>query len=55
MPASRLLRAAAADCAGVTAIEYAFIASLVAIAATVLFVAIGGNLTAIFAEVSNGF
>lgn len=50
-----LLRAAAADDSGVTAIEYAFIASLIAIAATAVYVSIGSSLTAVFTDVANGF
>ncbi|HJU17209.1 MAG TPA: Flp family type IVb pilin [Stellaceae bacterium] len=48
-------RAAAADQSGVTAIEYAFIASLIAIAATSVYIAIGSALTGIFTDVANGF
>jgi Flp pilus assembly pilin Flp len=55
MPSLRLWRAAAADDAGVTVIEYAFIASLIAIAATSVYIAIGSSLTAIFTDVANGF
>ncbi len=50
-----VLRTAAADECGVTAIEYAFIASLIAIAAVSVYAAIGGTLTGIFANVANGF
>lgn len=49
------LRAAAADETGVTAIEYAFIASLIAIAATTGYIAIGHSLSAIFTDVNSGF
>jgi Flp pilus assembly pilin Flp len=55
MPPSRSWRAVAADNSGVTAIEYAFIASIIAIAAVSAYIAIGSNLTTIFTNVSNGF
>jgi Flp pilus assembly pilin Flp len=55
MRLSCLLRAAAVDDCGVTAIEYAFIASLIAIAATAAYAAIGSSLTAVFTDVANGF
>jgi Flp pilus assembly pilin Flp len=55
MPPLRSWYAAAADRAGVTAIEYALIASIVAIAATSAYIAIGNHLKTIFSNVANGF
>jgi Flp pilus assembly pilin Flp len=55
MPPSRLWRAVVADNSGVTAIEYAFIASMIAIAAVSVYIVIGSNLSTIFSNVSNGF
>lgn len=49
------LRATVADTRGVTTIEYALVASLIAIAATALYIAIGGQLTAIFTTVNKDF
>jgi len=47
--ANRMLR----DCAGVTAIEYGLIASLIAVALIAVFNAIGTNLTGIFTAISD--
>lgn len=55
MPGCQLLRVIAADAGGVTAIEYALIASLIAIAAVAVYVAIGAHLTTIFMNVSRDF
>jgi Flp pilus assembly pilin Flp len=55
MAPSCLWRAVAVDDSGVTAIEYALIASIIAIAATSAYIAIGGNLSVIFTNVANGF
>ena len=55
MAPSHLWRAVAADNSGVTVIEYAFIASIIAIAAVSVYIIIGSNLTTIFTNVSNGF
>jgi Flp pilus assembly pilin Flp len=43
------------DRAAVTAIEYALIASIIAIAATSVYVAIGNHLNTIFSSVARGF
>ncbi len=55
MAPSRFWHAVAADNSGVTVIEYAFIASIIAIAATSAYIAIGSHLATIFTNVSNGF
>jgi Flp pilus assembly pilin Flp len=44
-----------ADPSGVTAIEYAMIASLISIVGFVLYVNIGSSVAGMFASIANGF